>query len=56
MVMSKAMQLPPVVIIIGLLLFGYFFNIIGMVVATPCMAIIKEIIMFINRKKVINKE
>ena len=56
MVMSKAMQLPPVVIIIGLLLFGYFFGIIGMVIATPCMAIIKEIIMFINRKRVTNKE
>ena len=56
MVMSKAMQLPPVVIIIGLLLFGYFFNIIGMVIATPCMAIIKEIIMFINRKRITNKE
>ena len=44
MVMSKAMQLPPVAIIVGLLLFGYFFGIPGMVLATPCMAIIKEVI------------
>ena len=56
MVMSKAMQLPPVAIIVGLLLFGYFFGIPGMVLATPCMAIIKEVIIFINRKRNINKE
>ena len=56
MVMSKAMQLPPVVIIVGLLLFGYFFGIIGMVLATPCMAIIKEVIVFINHKRLKNRE
>lgn len=50
-VMSKAMQLHPIVIIIGLLLFGYFFGILGMVLATPCMSIIKEIIIFINKKR-----
>lgn len=50
-VMSKAMQLSPITIIIGLLLFGYFFGIIGMVVATPCMSIIKEVIIFINHKR-----
>ena len=50
-VMSKAMQLHPVVIIIGLLLFGYFFGIIGMIIATPCMAIIKELLIFIKHKK-----
>ena len=49
-VMSKAMQLHPVTIIIGLLLFGYFFGIIGMIIATPCMAIIKEIIIFVKHK------
>ncbi len=56
MVMSKAMQLPPVAIIVGLLLFGYFFGIPGMVLATPCMSIIKEVILFINRKRSKNKE
>lgn len=50
MVMSKAMQLHPVVIIVGLLLFGYFFGVIGMVIATPCIAIIKEILLFIAHK------
>ena len=51
MVMSKAMKLHPVTIIVGLLLFGYFFGIIGMIIATPCMAIIKEILLFIKHKK-----
>lgn len=56
MVMSKAMQLHPVMIIVGLLLFGYFFGIVGMVLATPCMAVIKEIIIFINHKRLSNRE
>ena len=51
MVMSQAMQMNPIIIIVGLLLFGYFFGIIGMIVATPCMAIIKEIILFIYNKR-----
>ena len=50
MVMSKAMQLHPVTIIVGLLLFAHFFGIVGMILATPCMAIIKEIAIFINHK------
>lgn len=50
MVMSKAMQLHPVTIIVGLLVFGYLFGIVGMIVATPCMAIIKELTIFIKNK------
>ena len=50
-VMSKAMQLSPIMIIVGLLLFGYFFGIVGMIVSTPCMSIIKEIIIFISHKR-----
>lgn len=49
-VMSKAMQLHPVTIIIGLLIFGYFFGIIGMIVATPCIALLKVIYRFIINK------
>lgn len=55
LVMSKAMQLNPVVIIVGLLVFAHFFGILGMVIATPCIAIIKEIILFISRKNVNTK-
>lgn len=54
-VMSKAMRLHPVTIIIGLLVFGHFFGVLGMIIATPCMAIIKEILLFIKRKRVVIK-
>lgn len=56
MVMSKAMQLNPIAIIIGLLIFGHLFGIPGMILATPSMAIIKEIIHFIIQKHQMSKE
>lgn len=49
-VMSKAMQLHPVTIIVGLLIFGYFFGILGMIVATPCIALLKVIYRFVVNK------
>ena len=49
-VMSKTMKLHPVTIIIGLLIFGHFFGIIGMVIATPVTAIFKTIWLFIDEK------
>lgn len=57
-VMSKASNLHPVIIIIGLLIFGHFFGILGMVLATPTMAIMNVILKFIinkiNTKKELN--
>ena len=49
-IMSKAMKLHPVTILIGLLLFGHFFGIIGMIIATPIIATIKTIFIFFNEK------
>ena len=49
-VMSKAMQLHPVTIIVGLLIFGYFFGIVGMVLATPILALLKVVWDFIKSK------
>lgn len=49
-VMSRATNLHPVTIICGLLIFGYFFGIIGMILATPIMSIIKVIWYFIKSK------
>ena len=49
-VMSKTMKLHPVTIIIGLLLFGHFFGIVGMVVATPCIALAKVVYRFFQKK------
>ena len=44
------MKLHPVTIMIGLLLFGSFFGILGMIFATPIIAIMKTILLFINEK------
>ncbi len=49
-VMSKATNLHPVIIICGLLIFGHFFGIVGMILATPIMSIIKVIFEFIIEK------
>jgi predicted PurR-regulated permease PerM len=49
-VMSKTMKLHPVTIIIGLLIFGNFFGIIGMIFATPCIALLKVIWEYVVNK------
>lgn len=46
MVMSKTMKLHPVVIIVGLLVFGHFFGIVGMLFATPIISALKIISLF----------
>ena len=48
--MGHTMQLHPVTIMVGLLLFQHFFGILGMVVATPVIACIKELVLFINER------
>ncbi len=50
LVMSKKMNLSPITIIISLLVFEYLFGIIGMVVATPVVALIKVIYNFFDEK------
>ena len=55
-VMSQATDLSPIIIIVGLLIFGYFFGITGMVIATPCLAIIKELCVFIKKRYIRYKE
>ena len=49
-IMSKTTKLHPVTIIVGLLIFGHFFGIIGMVISTPLIAVLKSIIVFIMGK------
>lgn len=49
-IMSKTMKLHPVTIIIGLLLFGHFFGILGMLFATPIISCSKVIINFFIKK------
>lgn len=49
-VMSKTMKLHPVTIMIGLLLFGHFFGILGMILSTPVIACTKLILVYFNDK------
>ena len=42
-IMSKTTKLHPVTIILGLLIFEHFFGIIGMILATPCIALAKVV-------------
>lgn len=49
-VMSKASNLHPIVIIIALLVFGHFFGILGMVLATPVLTIGRVLYEFIREK------
>ncbi|MBR3897748.1 MAG: AI-2E family transporter [Bacilli bacterium] len=56
LIMSKTTKLHPVTIILGLLIFGHFFGIIGMLVSTPVIAAIKTIFKFYNDRYNIIKE
>lgn len=50
LIMGHTMKLHPVTIMIGLLLFGHFFGILGMVIATPVIAVLKVFVLFIDEK------
>lgn len=47
LIMGHTMKLHPVTIMVGLLVFEHFFGILGMIIATPCIACIKVILLFI---------
>ena len=49
-IMSKTTKLHPVTIILGLLVFGYFFGIVGMLISTPVIAALKTVFKFYNAK------
>ncbi|MEG2457727.1 MAG: AI-2E family transporter [Bacilli bacterium] len=49
-VLGKKMELSPVTIVVSLLIFGYFFGIIGMIVAAPTVDLIKIIYCHITKK------
>lgn len=50
LVMSKKMNLSPITIIISLIVFEYLFGIFGMVIATPVVAVLKIIYVFLDEK------
>ena len=49
-VIGKQTDLHPVTVMISLLIFGHFFGIPGMVVATPVVAVLKVIYVFLDEK------
>lgn len=61
LIMGKTMKLHPVTIMIGLLVFGYFFGVLGMILATPLIACLKVIISYLNdryklKEKIVNAD
>lgn len=50
LVMSKKMNLSPITIILSLLIFEYLFGIFGMIIATPAVALLKIIFVFVDEK------
>lgn len=50
LIISKTTKLNPVIIIIGLLIFGHFFGIIGMLLSTPIISVIKVVIKYFDDK------
>lgn len=50
LIMSKTTKLSPIVIILGLLVFGHFFGIWGMVLSTPILGVLKELLNFFDEK------
>ena len=50
LIMSKTTKLSPVTIILGLLVFGHFFGILGMIISTPLIGAIKELVNFFDEK------
>lgn len=49
-VMSRASSIHPVIIIIALLVFGHFFGILGMILATPTLTILRVLLEFGKQK------
>lgn len=50
LIMSKTTKLHPVTIMLGLLVFGHFWGIIGMLISTPIISVGKSIILFLDEK------
>lgn len=49
-IMSKTTKLHPVTIITGLLVFGHYWGMIGMVASTPIISVFKQVILFLDKK------
>lgn len=50
MIMSKTTKLHPVTILLGLLIFGHYWGMVGMIIATPVIGAIKAVVMYFDEK------
>lgn len=50
LIMSKTMKLNPITILVSMLIFGYLFGVIGVIIAAPLASIIKVIYQFVLKK------
>ena len=50
LIMSKSTKLHPITIIMGLLIFGHFWGIIGMFISTPVIAAIKAVLLYLDQR------
>lgn len=53
-IMSKSIKINPIFIIISLIIFGYFFGIIGMLLSTPIITVIKTLYLYNKEFNIIN--
>ncbi|MDD2504970.1 MAG: AI-2E family transporter [Bacilli bacterium] len=53
-IMSKSIKINPIFIIIGLIIFGYFFGVLGMLLSTPIVCIIKTLYLYNKEHKIVN--
>lgn len=53
-VMSKSVKINPIFIMIGLIVFSYFFGILGMILSTPILSVIKTLYLYNKEHNIIN--
>ena len=51
-IMSKSLNISPLFIILGIIIFSHFFGVIGMVISTPLVSIIKSCYIYYKHKKI----
>ena len=51
MIVSKNVNLNPIYILIGIIIFSHFFGIIGMILSTPILLIIRSVYKYYKKNK-----
>lgn len=51
LLVSKNVKLNPIIILLGIIIFSHFFGILGMIISTPIIIILKNIILYYKKNK-----